>query len=281
MHNVDVVNQFITFSARLIGKKHLMSGGCCQDYTAQLVDESTIYLAHADGVGGCPNSEVGASIATQIAVQCLQKCNRIFMSGTKTPEQDAHRVLIHTVSEIANRIADIANPLMNIYRDPQALKDYMLKIRMIKLWFQFTMNLAVIGPKYTYVGGVGDGVHMVNNETTYLDQAFINTEGLVGPKTLVDGMLGNLVIPELTFVKNTEDVTDVMIGGDGIIKFNETRDLVLDKNLSESPQGDIYQFRDEKYVKNSMAAQRRMNLIGMRNGLWPEDDVAFIWARRI
>jgi hypothetical protein len=168
-----------------------------------------------------------------------------------------------------------------VYRDTSSLRHSALKIKMIKLWFQFTLNLAVISPRFVYVGGIGDGVHMVNDTTTYIDHTFVNKDGLTGPKTLVDGIQGNTIIPELTFLRTTEEVSDVMVGGDGIIKFNGTKDAILERNLDVSPQGDIYQFRDDKYVQNKSAAQKRMNIIGMRNGLRPEDDVAFIWARKV
>ena len=138
----------------------------------------------------------------------------------------------------------------------------------------FTFVVAVVRSDRALVFGVGDGAYAVDGRTVVLDPGPDNA-----PPYAAYGLLGPAPEPRVHFTCETGALTSLVIATDGAI------DLIANasQTLADGTlQGGLDRFaEDPRYARNASLVQKRLVVIGERNGRLRDDTTVALIRRHV
>jgi len=243
------MEDFKVSAGSVIGKYHLKTNKNNQDSYQYYSDNDKIIAVVCDGCGSAPYSEVGANLGAKLLLNRLKERNFWSCSGNQL--------------KVLKQIRKVRN---DVIKDILSFVDIMIYdeelASIIQDYFLFTSVCAVVCKNYSYIFSIGDGYYGINGETTSLGPFENNAPPYISYYLIRDKLIEDdpsFYSFKLNKIIKTEGVDSILLGTDGVedIISNEDRNIPGKKDKI----GGIEQFYDFKYVKNSQAITRRLNII--------------------
>lgn len=267
---------FNVVQGTIISEIHLQQGKPCQDAIMVSETDEEIILIQSDGVSTCKYSDVGARLLTHLCQAAINELKGIWIPH------------LHT----ALLSSDVRKELI-IRRYCELVKEHILKnvrvwilsmgvsnLKAVHEYLSATLSFVWLTRNFTFAAGTGDGYFILNSE------ARIVTECNGSPTSISYALCDSKDLKQITntdFVPlhlgHTVEVETIGLSSDGLEKFNKLKNVKLRKNDDELV-GPLNQFWETEKYLDPLEIQRRINIMTLRNGVWPEDDVSFAVAVR-
>ncbi len=250
-----IIDDFIITSGSIIGSHHRNIYKNNQDAISITQTEKGIVAIISDGCGSGKHSEVGAKLVSvfmsNYSLKLLEKINESDNKSIKKIFENFNIQIINFIKSIVNQIGD------NLF-----VREFML----------FTTMGVIITEKKTILFTLGDGVYILNNKVTILDNN--NAPDYIGYNLIENSNNPSLIIQETI---QTEDVNNIMLCSDGVSDILRNSTVILKDGYSV---GGLNQFiLDEIYIKNTLSLQKRLTFIGGFNNIL-RDDTSIILIKR-
>lgn len=210
-------------------------------------DEDILVAAVCDGCGSTPHPEVGAKLASRMALKIITTHIRVGLW-----EENPEIALKMLQGEMVANLRVIAHMLADREFESVVANDH----------FLFTLLLIVMTEKTTRIITFGDGVFVLNGVTRIVVPAVGNAPPYIGQGLVPGAMPERYLHFTLQTSVPTKEVESVLIGTDGA---NDLMDL-QDHSLpgKHIPVGEFSQFWTEnRYVENPDSIRRHLALANL------------------
>ena len=247
-------HDFVTLGGTVIGADHRRALRNNQDGLAFGRGDGWLVAAVTDGCSSGRASEVGAKLgAAYLVTLTLDVAPRAL---------DAQAAAAGVASGMLDWLGDVASAFGTARREA-AIADMLL----------FTFLVVAVGPTRAFVLGVGDGVVSLNGLTLTLDAGESNA-----PPYIAYGLLGPAPLPVVHVDVPADEVRTLAIATDGALELlSHAREPLADG----APQRALDQFEeDAAYTRNPSLVQKRLVVIGERNGRLHDDTTLAVVRRK-
>jgi hypothetical protein len=245
---------FVTLGGTVIGADHRRALRNNQDGLAFGHGGGWHVAAVTDGCSSGRASEVGARLgAAYLVTLALDVAPRA---------QDAQAAAAGVAAGMLEWLGGVASAFGTARREA-AIADMLL----------FTFLLVAVGPERAFVLGVGDGVVSLNGLTLTLDAGPDNA-----PPYIAYGLLGPAPRAAVHVDVPASEVRTLAIATDGALELLSRANEPL---ADGAPQRALDQFeRDAAYRRNPSLVQKRLVVIGERNGRLHDDTTLALVCRK-
>lgn len=257
---------FRTISGTIISEGHLQQGKPCQDAIRIFEKDNLLVFAQADGVSACEHAEIGANLLVDLSVRQAELFIRDIDFSIENPEKIAKEIRASILRKVKKWCE-----VMMIWDYNEAVHKYLTS----------TLSMVIMGKENTLALGSGDGFFVCNEELHEVE----TSNG--APSSICYAICDPFQLRatpntefKILYAGKTRDIELIGLTSDGLNKFDKKRNVKLRRNDDELV-GTLDQFWKEKYFENPDEIQKRLNLITLRNGIWPDDDVSFVMAKRM
>lgn len=264
------MNQYKIQSASIIGSHHRNVNKNNQD-AAVVIEKNEIAVGVvADGCGSGAHSEIGARLGALFAANFLvEKVNAETPLLAKGGETSFESVLEQL------RVALLAY-LEKICVAPNEKKEFVFSHLLFTL-VGFVITPACAGrPERVYVFRAGDGVVIVNGEKIVFDENNMPRYLSFGMLSANNGDEGRRFNFEIVKEMPTADLHCLLIATDGFVPILENGEQEFTSLGETKTVGAFIDLTNEKYLSNRCFLQKRLNVLGMNQGLLYDDTTAIL-----
>lgn len=236
-------------SGSVIGKSHVRLGRNNQDAYGHLVYPDEVFAVVCDGCGSGMSSEVGAQLGCEIILTELR--SDLVTEWLESPaEKDLQPILKEIQDRIVNKIIGISYKVGDYL--PNIIKDY----------FLFTVLVAVVGIKRSFVASIGDGFYAINGDLHQIGPFENNAPPYVAYNAISSHVNRDVVKDAADFQIHatmvSEDVQSIMIGTDGVEDIISNESNIIPGKKTEIV-GPVSQFwTDDLYFRNKAVLDRKL-----------------------
>jgi hypothetical protein len=259
------VDQFCAASGSVIGREHVRCHRNNQDAVAVGQGDSLLVAAVADGCSSGISSEVGARLAVQWIVRhaprLLQDLGEVEPAALVEAVMDGLLAYLEQVGR-------------GICPDPEAwpatVRDFLL----------FSLLGAIVGPEWTLVFGLGDGVVSINGQTTVLEAGAANAPPYLGYRlvgAVADVPAALDLQPVIHYVGPTGGLESLVIATDGALELLSQAGAPLKDGSCAGGLAALE--HDDRYLRNPSLLHKRLVVIGDVNQRL-RDDTSLVLIRR-
>jgi len=265
------MKNFAVLTGTMAGEPHIREGGNNQDACLVSTTDNYIIGVVCDGISAGKHSQVGASLIAHLVKSCLEW--HIAFFGSKPDKETIENMLEYIRDIIIYKLKVIIETMSTPHRGV-----HMEDLSFVSNYMIATSLLFVVTKHYYFVARTGDGVIMIDDTIHYFDSGERNAPDSLSYGAIREPIPGAGSSIILHSYGETEGLTNLLIGSDGVGLFNKKAGNDLPDG---SCQGSIMRFfQEDRYVKNPLLVQRQLNKIGHMFNNRAGDDVTFVGVKR-